>query len=219
VFLVPPPFDPRADELLVPFLDWAVQSGSRHLVLLSAMGIEAVEHVALHRVERRIQETGAAYTFLRPNWLMQNFADGPLADTIREHGEFGLAADDGRVSFVDGDDVAAAAVVVLADDTHVGQAYTLTGGQALSFDEAADVIARATGRDVRYTPVDPDTMRSNLRQAGWDGDHAAVYVDLLASIARNERAAVSADLATLLGRPPRSLDTFAGDNRDAWLAP
>jgi len=84
VFLVPPPFDPRSDERLVPFLDWAVQSGARHLVLLSAMGIEAREQLALRRIEQRIERTGVAWTFLRPNIYMQNFARGFVARSIRE---------------------------------------------------------------------------------------------------------------------------------------
>ncbi|MEJ2218536.1 MAG: NAD(P)H-binding protein [Gemmatimonadota bacterium] len=218
VFLAPPPFDPRADAMLVPFLDWAVQSGSRHLVLLSAMGIEAVEHVALHRVEQRIQETGVAYTFLRPNWFMQNFASGLVADAIRERGAFELAAGAGRVSFVDVDDVADAAAVVLANDAHLGRAYTLTGAESLGFDDAARVLASAVGREVRYLPVSPDAMRTALQQAGWGDAHAGVYLELLASIARDERAAVSGDLTTLLGRPPRTLEAFAGDNREAWIA-
>lgn len=218
VFLAPPPFDPRADEMLVPFLDWAVQSGSRHLVLLSAMGIEAVEHVALHRVEERIRETGVAYTYLRPNWLMQNFATGLVADAIRERGAFELAAGAGRVSFVDGNDVAEAAAVVLADDTHLGRAYTLTGAESLGFAAAASVLAAALGRDVRYVDASPDAMRTALQQAGWDGAHAAVYLELLASIARDERATVSGDLTTLLDRPPRTLAAFADDNREAWIA-
>lgn len=218
VFLAPPPFDPRADDMLVPFLDWAVQSGSRHLVLLSAMGIEAVEHVALHRVEHRIRETGVAYTFLRPNWLMQNFTAGLLADGIRKHGTIELAAGTGRVSFVDGDDVADAAAVVLADDAHLGRAYTLTGSESLGFEDAAHVLASVADRDIRYVPVSPEAVRTALDQAGWNRAHADVYVELLASIARDERARVSGDLATLLGRQPRTLEAFAGDNRKAWIA-
>ena len=51
VFLVPPPFDPDSDERLVPFIDWAVQSGTRHIVLVSAMGAEARDQLALRGVE------------------------------------------------------------------------------------------------------------------------------------------------------------------------
>ncbi len=218
VFLAPPPFDPQAGQLLVPFLDWAVQSGSRHIVLLSAMGIEVLEHTGLHHVERRIEATGVAYTFLRPNWLMQNFAADLLAESIRRESTFELAAGAGRVSFVDASDVADAAAVVLGDDAHLGRAYTLTGGQAFGFAEAARVLSIAAGRELRYVPVSPETTRAALERAGWDGAHADVYVELLASIARGERAAISGDLATLLERPPRTLETFAGDNREAWFA-
>jgi uncharacterized protein YbjT (DUF2867 family) len=216
VFLVPAPFDPRSDERLVPFLDWAVQSGSRHLVLLSAMGAEVREQMALRRIEQRIERTGVAWTFLRPNIYMQNFARRFIANQIRDSGEFRLSAGDAAVSFVDSRDVAAAAAVALRDDTHFGQAYTLTGPEALRHEDAARIIADASGRPVRYRAIDEATMRKTVRDAGWHPDQADTFARLLATIREGQRAAVTDQVERLLGRPPQSFADFARDHADVW---
>jgi uncharacterized protein YbjT (DUF2867 family) len=216
VFLMPPPFDPRGDDRLVPFLDWAVQSGSRHLVLLSAMGAEAREQMALRRIEHRIERTGVAWTFLRPNIYMQNFARGFLARQIRRDGEFRLPTGDAAVSFVDGRDVAAVAATVLTRASDFGRAYTLTGPEALDHAAAARTIAEVAGRPVRYVPVEEDEMRLALLEAGWPADQADTFSRLLAAIREGQRAAVTDDVERLLGRPATPFHRFAHDHASAW---
>lgn len=216
VFLVPPPFDPDADERMVPFLDWAVQSGTRHVVLVSAMGAEARDQLSLHHIERRLASTGVAWTILRPNIYMQNFARGFVARAIREEGVFRLSAGAGGVSFVDVRDVAEIAARVLSGDADFDKAYTLTGPAALSHDEAAAAIGRAAGKPVRYESIDDDAMRAELLQAEWPASQADTFVALLRAIRENERASVSEDAARLLGRPATSFDAFARDHASAW---
>lgn len=217
VFLMAPPFDPHADETLVSFLDWAVQSGSRHIVLLSAMGVQTDERRALRRVERRVESTGVGWTFLRPNVYMQNFARGFVARSIRDEGVFRLSAGDGAVSFVDARDVAEVAAETLMGDAHLGRAYTLTGPESLDHDAVARVIAEATGREVRYEAIGEDAMRARLREAGWAADQAETFVALLSTIRAGERQTVGGDVERLLGRAPTSFGTFARDRRDAWV--
>jgi uncharacterized protein YbjT (DUF2867 family) len=216
VFLVPAPFDPHSDERLVPFLDWAVQSGSRHLVLLSAMGAEAREQMALRRIEQRIERTGVGWTFLRPNIYMQNFARGFLARQIRDAGQFRLPAGDAAVSFVDSRDVAAVAAAVLAGDAHLGQAYTLTGPEALRPDEAARIIAAAAGRPVEYREIGEAEMRDALLRARWAEDQADTFSRLLAAIREGHRAAVTDHIERVLGRAPTRFADFARDHAGVW---
>jgi uncharacterized protein YbjT (DUF2867 family) len=216
VFLVPPPFDPRSDDRLVPFLDWAVQSGSRHVVLLSAMGAEARQQMALRRIEQRIERTGVGWTFLRPNIYMQNFARGFVARQIRENGEFRLPAGDARVSFVDGRDVAAVAEKVLSEDSHFGKAYTLTGPEALTHADAAGIIAEIADRPVVYRPNTEEEMREALGRAGWATDQADTFSRLLSAIRERVREPVTDDLEAVLNRPASSFRQFARDHAEAW---
>ena len=216
VFLVPPPFDPDADERLMPFLDWAVQSGTRHVVLLSAMGAEARDKLTLRSLERRLTSTGVAWTILRPNIYMQNFARGFVARAIRADGAFRLSAGEGRVSFVDVRDVAEIASHALTRDDDFDKAYTLTGPSALSHAEVAQAIAKAAGKPVRYETVDDDAMRAQLMAADWTRARADTFVGLLRAIRENERATVTDDAARLLGRQPTTFERFARDHAGAW---
>lgn len=216
VFLVPPPFDPRGDERLVPFLDWAVQSGSGHVVLLSAMGAEARERLMLRRIEQRIERTGVSWTFLRPNIYMQNFARGFLAASIRDAGVLRLPADDARVSFVDGRDVAAVAAATLSGEAHFGRAYTLTGPEALSHAEVAERLGAALGREVRYEPGTDEDLRDRLAAEHWPQDQAETFAALMASIREGERATVTQDVRAVLGRDATPFARFVADRMDAW---
>jgi uncharacterized protein YbjT (DUF2867 family) len=216
VFLVPAPFDPRGDERLVPFLDWAVQSGSRHVVLLSAMGAEARRRMALRRIEERIERTGVQWTFLRANIYMQNFARGFIARQIRDLDGFRLPAGDAAVSFVDGRDVAEVAAVVLTGADHFQAAYTLTGPAGLNHQEAAATIGEIVGRPLRYVPIGEEEMRATLLEAGWAADQADTFARLMAAIREGRRAAVTDDVARLLGRPATGFREFARAHSSAW---
>ena len=75
-----------------------------------------------------------------------------LADLVVS-GEVALPAGDVPEPFVDADDIADVVVAALTDDRHIGEVYELTGPALLTFAEAVDEIARATGREIRYVPI------------------------------------------------------------------
>lgn len=219
VFLVPPPFDSRADERLVPFLDWAVQSGARQLVLLSAMAVDAREPLALSRVEERVKRTGVEFTFLRPNIYMQNFARGFVARAIRQKGVFRLPVGGARVSFVDGRDVAAVAARVLAEPGHDGRTYTLTGPDSLTADQVADVLGEVTGRTIRYEAISEATLRDILAGDHWAAGQADSFVTLMDVVREGHREDVTPLVEELTGEPPIRFRSFAEEHADVWAAP
>jgi uncharacterized protein YbjT (DUF2867 family) len=180
------------------------------------MGAEARDRLSLHRIERRLTSTGVAWTILRPNIYMQNFARGFVARGIRESGTFRLSAGDGRVSFVDVRDVAEIAAHVLSREDDFDKAYTLSGPSALSHAQVAQAIAAVTKKPVRYEPVDEKVMYGQLQEAGWSAAQADTFVALLRAIREGERATVTDDATRLLGRPATSFDVFARDHVSAW---
>lgn len=216
LFVVPAPFDPDHYDTLIPFLDWAVQSGTEHLVLQSAMAVERVDDLHLHKVERHVQETGVDWTFLRPNWFMQNFSEGYVRESVRREGSFALPAGRAAVSFVDARDVAEVAAAVLTTDDHVGAAYTLTGPRALDHFEAADVLSEVAGRPVAYREVADDDFRELLRERGRRGPEADVIVRAYRSMRDGWRVEATESVAELLGRQPTGFRAFAEEHAEAW---
>jgi uncharacterized protein YbjT (DUF2867 family) len=216
LFLQPPPFDPDAHRTLVPLLDWAVQAGTEHVVTISAMGMEVREDLPIRRLERHIESLGVHYTFLRPNFYMQTFTSGFLGDRIRRTGSFSMPVRDALVSIVDGRDVAAVAAEALTTRDHHGEAYTLTGPEALTHEEISSLISGACGRDVSFRTCTDDEMLGWLVGAGWRADVAGMVIDLYQSVRAGVRSEVTAEITSILSRSPCSFERFVEEHAEAW---
>jgi NAD(P)H dehydrogenase (quinone) len=108
-------------------------------------------------------------------------------------------------------DYAAAAVAVLTGDGHIGATYEL-GRTAFTLTELAATISEVPGTDLAYRDMPVSEYTDLLVGAGLPAELAAVLVDADDGLARGELYTDSADLQTLIGRPP----TTRGDAfRDA----
>ena len=127
------------------FVDVATRVGVKHIVKLSQWAADPDSPVRFLRyhaaVERRIQESGMAYTFLRPNLFMQGLL--AFRESILAQGKFFAAAGEAKISAVDVRDIAAVAVAALTGEGHAGRTYDLTGPEALTHTEMAEVVKRA----------------------------------------------------------------------------
>lgn len=219
LFLQPPSFASDAHETVAPLLDWAVQAGTEHVVCVTAMGMELRDDRPLRRLESHIGSLGVDFTFLRPNFYMQSFTDGPLGGRIRRTGAYAMPVERGtRVSVVDARDVAAVAAAALTDPQHLGASYTLTGPEALTHEELARMMTEATGRTITFGSCTDEEMFGWLVGAGWPRDEASAVISLYQSVRGGVRAAVTDDVRTVLGRGPTSFADFAMEHVEAWRA-
>ena len=169
--------------LLTPFQSDMVQHSSnmlaeiknagniKHIVKLSVMGADFEPGGRLHRqVEKMIEDSGIAYTFLRPNAFMQNFVNF-YSHTIKEQGVLSLPAGDGKVSFVDARDIAAVAVQALTnnnDGKHNSKTYDITGPEALSYDDAVNILSEQVGKKITYVSVSNNDAFKSMKDIGLD---------------------------------------------------
>src|SRR3989454_11389982 len=146
----------------------ARDAGIGHVVKGSALG--ASDHSkspigkAHYEVERALQETGIAWTVLRPHVFMQNFLD--TAPTIAREGRIGAASGDGKIPFIDARDIAARAASAPTAPGHEGKKYVLTGPEALSYGDVARIIGKAIGKPLEYGAESPEETRERLLPAG-----------------------------------------------------
>lgn len=131
-----------------------------------AAGDEGYPLAKMHRtIEKAMESSGIAWTFLRPNGFMQNFADD-MAGSIKDKSAIFQPAADCKISHIDARDIASVAARLLTASGHEGKAYDLSGPQALSYDEAAKTLSRVLGKDVTYVALKDEDARAGMTAAG-----------------------------------------------------
>ncbi len=215
-FLIARPGDERADAVALPLIEEMRRAGVRHLVNLTAMGVERLPDSALRRIELALEASGMAFTHLRPNWFMQVFAAPPLLPGILATGAIHLPAADARISYVDARDVAEAAAAALTGGKHDGQAYTLTGPAALDHHEVAAAIGSASGRTIRYVPIPEDAAREAMAGSGLPAERVERLVGFYRLVRAGACAPVTDAVPRILGRPALPVERFAADHSRAW---
>ena len=187
------------------FIDAAAAAGVSHIVYTSFNGASPDATFTLARdhwgTEQHIIARGLPYTFLRNSF----YAD-ILPELADEDGVIRGPAGDGRLAPVTRADVARVAAKVLTDPAaHRNATYTLTGPQAITLTEAADIISETTGRAVTYLDETIEEEYESRRR--WDAPQWQydAWVSTYTAIAAGEFAHVTDDVATVTGRDAQSL--------------
>jgi uncharacterized protein YbjT (DUF2867 family) len=193
---------PGAVETLNAFCRTAKEAGLPHLVLLSGRG----EHHA-RLGEEVVRDCGIDFTILRAAWFAQNFSEGYLRAPILD-GMLPMPGGTVPEPIIDVDDIADVATEALTEDGHRGTLYELTGPRLMTFEEMADALSQAIGRQIRYIPTSFEEFHHSVAQAG--GDFVA---DVFTGIAREtldgRNARLGDGVMRALGRPPRDFIAFA----------
>ncbi len=194
---------PGAADAIRDFAELAERRGVRRLVLLSGRGEEEAQ-----RCELIIQRRDIEWTIVRASWFFQNFSEGPFLDMVLA-GEIALPAGDVREPFLDAEDIADVAVAALTEDGHAGQVYELTGSRLLTFAEAVDEIALATGREIRYTQVPHEAFTAGLAELGLPEDIAWLMDYLFSTVLDGRNAHQEDGVRRALGREPGDFADYA----------
>ncbi len=208
----------QAEEQQTSFVEAAKKAGVKHIVKQSQWAADEHSPVRFLRyhaiVERKIQDAGIAYTFLRPNLFMQGLLS--FKQTIKEQGKFFAAIGDAKVSIVDVRDIAAVAAEALTSEGHQNKIYNLTGPEALTHQQMATLLSQALGKPVAFTDVPPDAMFQGLLSAHLPQWMAEGLIEDYAHYARGEASVITNDIQNVTGRPPYDFKTFANDYKTAF---
>lgn len=208
VYLVPPGVPGPVHE----FVTRAEAAGVRRLVLLSGRAADTWGDSPFGRdmlsAEDAVRGSALEWTVLRASNFNQNF-DEDVFHAPLVAGELALPAGPVPEPFIDVEDLADAAAVVLAEPgRHAGRVYELTGPRALTFAEATELISRASGREIGYRRISPAEYVATLVAGGWDEDDAHHIAEMFVLMERGVTAETTEDLATVLGRAPRTFEDY-----------
>ncbi len=145
VVLMAPPVEQNAPALLGPVVTAAKRVGVRHIVLISAVGVNHNNQAPMHTVEHLVHDSGVPYTILRSNIFMGDFSDGFLTGNIREQNATYVAPGDGKTSHISVEDIAAMVVAALPQSL-TRKEIDSTGPEAPTFMFRRSSAKRRTSR-------------------------------------------------------------------------
>lgn len=162
--------------------------------------------------ERAVTGSGLPWTLLRPNSFMSNAYRWlpQLQDGNVIHGPFGEVA----ISTIDPDDLGAVAARALTTDEHEGQTYRLSGPEALRPAEQVVIMAKYSGRDLRFEAQSNEEARAEM-----EGQMPKEYVDAFFSFFVDgtvDETTVHPTVRQVIGREPRSFEEWAEAHADAF---
>ncbi|MCV3207944.1 NAD(P)H-binding protein [Mesorhizobium sp. YC-39] len=194
---------PGAAEAVGALAELAVEHGITRLVLLSGRG-----ETEAQRAEEMLKASGADWTILRCAWFAQNFSEGFLVESLLE-GEVALPVGNVGEPFVDADDIAETALVVLTQPGHVGQLYELTGPRLLSFADAVAEIGKATGRDIRYIRISHAEFTAAVAAQQLPAEFVWLINELFTEVLDGRNETLADGVERVLGRAPKDFSAYA----------
>lgn len=193
---------PGAVEAIRDFTRIAVNYGVQQLVLLSGRGEPEAQEC-----EQVVMQSGVDWTILRSSWFCQNFSEGYLLEPIQA-GYVALPVADIGEPFIDIDDIADVAVAALTQSGHTGKIYELTGPRLLTFAQAIDEIARATGRSIHYEQVPIEVYNAMLAEYGVPQEAIALTTYLFTEVMDGRNSLLASGIEQALGRKPTDFSAF-----------
>ncbi|MEO0434819.1 MAG: SDR family oxidoreductase [Cyanobacteria bacterium J06656_5] len=187
--------------------------GVQHIVKQSVMGAEdeAFSLALIHRpVEQAIEASGMTWTFLRPNSFMQNVVTF-MSETIKAESAFYSASGEAKIAHIDVRDIAAVAVKALTEPTHAGQAYTLTGPEALTYDELAQKLSVVLGRSISHISLPPEDLKHGMLAEGLPDAIADRMLDLERYYREDQASRITNDVQRVTGQESRQFTQYIRD--------
>src|SRR5919202_656531 len=218
------PFQSNMVDLTSNLVNEAKNAGVKYIVKQSVLGADAEPGITssrLHRqAEKIIEESGIPFTFLRPNFFMQNFITF-YSHFIKTQGAFYVPAGDAKASFVDVRDIAAVAVQALTGRSsngtanHTRKAYDITGAEVLSYGQTAEILCKEIGKKVKYVNISDEDARKGMKDMGADEWTINSMIELFGITRAGYLSEISTAVEQVTGNKPIPFSQFAKDYASA----
>jgi uncharacterized protein YbjT (DUF2867 family) len=156
-----------------------------------------------YATEQYIRSVGLAFTFSRQSFYLDYLPQLSGADGVIRG-----PAGDGRFAPVLRDDVADALVAMVSEPGHEGATYELTGPEAITMAEVADLLTRLSEREAKFeneTLAEAYASREAYDAPAWEVDG---WVSTYTAIAAGEFDVVTDHVMRLTDHEPVSVADF-----------
>ncbi|MFD3841508.1 NAD(P)H-binding protein [Streptomyces sp. NPDC058642] len=198
-------------------LDAARLAGVEHVVLVSSITVQthprlgpAGENLA---VERLLQDSGMAWTILRPTQFASNAA--MWAASIRAGAGVRAPYADTGLPTIHPADIASVARVALTEAGHQGRTYALTGPEPVTARQQVEAISAVLGRDVPFKEISRQEAHAQMA-AVFGAEAAEAVLDVTGGDVNDELLMVRDTVARVTGFPARAFRQWAAENVDIF---
>lgn len=211
VFLMRPPHLGKAKDMY-PFINHLAKQPLQLVVFLSLMGVSRNPFPPHYRIEKYIEKQHLPFTHIRPGFFMQNIS-GVHANEIKAQNKVFVPAGRSQTSFIDARDIGLAVATVLHQpQKHIKKAYTLTGKEALTYDQVAQILSNLTGKEVVYDRPNMLAYRKYyIENRQLDPAYVTVTMMLYLMTRLGTAKSVTKDFTTITGKEPTSFKQFVYD--------
>lgn len=194
---------PSAVETIQNFTGLATKLGVQKMVLLSGRGEKEAQ-----LCEEIVKSTAKNWTIIRASWFNQNFSESFFLDPVLA-GVVALPRAEALEPFTDADDIADVVTAALLENKHNGQTYELTGPRLLTFQQAVNEIAEASGRNITFQGLSLEEYNQLLQEYQVPEDHIWLINYLFEQVLDGRNSSITSDIENILGRKAKDFSAYA----------
>ncbi|WP_026728178.1 NmrA family transcriptional regulator [Flavobacterium denitrificans] len=202
---------PSAVDTIEKFTVLATELGVQKMVLLSGRGEKEAQ-----LCEEIVKENAKNWTIVRASWFNQNFSESIFLEPILA-GIVALPRAEALEPFTDADDIADVVLESLLNDKHNGETYELTGPRLLTFKEAVNTIAEASGRNITFQGLSLDEYSKMLHEFQVPEDHIWLANYLFEQVLDGRNSNVTSDIEKVLGRKAKDFIAYAKETAQTGI--
>lgn len=212
------PHNPALGRQQSDAIDAAKRAGVTRIVKLAGMMTNPDMRIpAQHGIaERHLQDSGTAWTIVRPNFFMQNLLN--TAGAVKGQGKMMMPFDpEVPIGMIDARDSAAVCAAALTGDDHAEKLLEVTGA-LVTLNDCAAALSAVLGTDVPFVRA-PLEMAQKMAMDNGAPDWAAEHIgNIVKDIEAGTMSRDTGTVAEILGRPARTVAGFFDDHAALFRA-
>jgi uncharacterized protein YbjT (DUF2867 family) len=147
---------------------------------------------------------------------MENLTEDGPRQLIWDQSKVYTACGQGKIPFVSATDIAAVAYRALTDPESHNCDHRVLGPELLTYDDIAEKLSHVLGRTIEHVKLSGEERYQGLVDVGVSEYYAGFLTKLEVAASTGFETRENDEVDKVTGRPPRSFDLFAQENRSAW---
>ena len=218
VFIMRPPHLGKPEDLK-PFID--ILKDIKHIRLVSFLSLIGIERNPIpphYKIEKYNEKAELPFCHIRPSFFMQNIS-GVHAFEIKEFNRIVVPVKKALTSFIDAEDIGEITAKVLSEpEKHKNKGYSITGGEAIDYNEVAKILSEELGREITYANLKPSLAKQYWIQIrGLDKEYSTVMEMLYMMTRMGTAKKVTTVYKDIMNKEPQTFRQFVRKNIKSWI--